>query len=149
MMGTVYAWCYSAGCNKTMKRIIYDLLSIGPLQFELYQQRQYQIDPRKPPQELIAELKNPKQAANMLRTLNIRGETGAKVLRRYTIVHWCLIYEPGLCEVFLEANFDGNSNDEWLSKNILKPYGAFLQKVCSSEEDYRRSKGKGVLDISF
>jgi hypothetical protein len=44
---------------------------------------------------------------------------------------------------------DGESSDEWLTKNVLKPYGAFLMKLCSSEEDYKRSKGYGVLEISF
>jgi hypothetical protein len=32
---------------------------------------------------------------------------------------------------------------------VLRPYGAFLSKLSGSEEYYRRSKGSGVIDISF
>jgi hypothetical protein len=80
-----------------MKKIIYDLLSMGPLALNTYQQRDYQIDPRRKPFELIAELASKKEAENMVKKLNCRGQPGAKVLRMYTIVHWCLLYEPALC----------------------------------------------------
>lgn len=80
-----------------MKKIIYDLLSMGPLAFSTYQRRDYIIDPKRRPSDLIDELTNPKQVENLVHKLNARGESGEKVLRMYTIVHWCLIYEPALC----------------------------------------------------
>jgi len=36
-----------------MKKIFYDLLSLGPLSLERYQERDYRIDPKKAPSELL------------------------------------------------------------------------------------------------
>lgn len=74
---------------------------------------------------------------------------GVALLRKYTIVHWCLIHEPQLCEMLSEVGFGGECEDEWLSKNVLKQYGNFLHKVSRSEEYYKRSKASGVVEFSF
>lgn len=56
-----------------MKKILYDLLSLGPLPFHEYQQRHFQIDPRQPPKKLINELHHPNQATSLIKILNNRN----------------------------------------------------------------------------
>lgn len=53
-----------------MKRVLYDMLSMGPYYFTQYQSSQYQIDPKTTPADLIHQLRNPKQAANLVNIMN-------------------------------------------------------------------------------
>ena len=107
------------------------------------------IDPKIKPKVLLDELKTKQGLKNFIHKLNQKERSRAKILHKLILMHWCLIYDPSLCESFKSVDFKNVSGDEWLNMHLLKPYNRYIQQICYSKEMYETLRLDHILVFNF
>ena len=107
------------------------------------------IDPKIKPKTLLDQLKTRQGLKNFIHKLNQKERGRAKILHKLILMHWCLIYDPSLCDSFKAIDFKNLSGDEWLNTHLFKPYNRYIQQICYSKEMYETLRLDHILVFSF
>lgn len=98
---------------------------------------------------LLEELKTRQGLKNFIHKFNQKERSRAKILHKLILMHWCLIYDPSLCDSFKSIDFKNVSGDEWLNMHLLRPYFRYIQQICYSREMYETLRLDHILVFNF
>ncbi len=96
----------------------------------------FYIDCRGSPEKLLRELRNPSSSKKLLKFLNSTSKDPLKIIRALTISNLLLIYSKDWFSVLEENLKPRVSRDDWLNDKFLGPYYHFLEKCCTSKQQY-------------
>lgn len=94
------------------------------------------IDCRSSPEKLLRELRTPSAQRKLIKFLTSTTTNPLKIMRALTIVNLLLMYSREWFEFMEEHLKSRSSRDDWLNGKFLTPYYHFLEKCCTSREQY-------------